>query len=495
MGSGHKQYREWQTGQSFLLPPSPRDWLEEGHLAYFILDVVEELDLRAIEDEIQSRDARGTRPYSPRMMLALLVYGYCRGIYSSRRIARATYEDVAFRVLSAGEHPHFTRINEFRRRHLPAMKWLFLQVLRLCEQAGLVKLGHVALDGTKVQANASKHKAMSYKRMKEEEQRLQAEIDALFERAEQTDAEEDALYGEGEKPEDLPGELRRREQRLVRIREAREALEKEAREARAQDLREQAERAHKRSEESEDEVDRKRAKTLAEKRESRAEELSGDEEVSFETEQGLAKHRVPTTTEGEPTEAAQRNFTDAESRIMKHAGGYLQGYNCQAAVDGESQVVVAAAITNQCPDNANLEPMLEQVENNCGRRPEAASADSGYWEPDAVERVGRESNVYVATGRRAHGGEDAEGVKQCDDAQGRLAQMNEKLRSPQGRAIYARRKAIVEPVFGQIKEARRFRRFLLRGLEAANGEWTLVCLCHNLLKLFGHAASGVAAAA
>ncbi len=211
---GSKEYREWSAGQGFLLPPSPLEWLEEGHLAYFILDVVETLDLRKIREAIDSKDSRGTRPYCPRMMVALLLYGYCTGVYSSRRIERATYEDVAFRVLSGGDHPHFTRINAFRKTHLEALGGLFLQVLELCQKAGLAKLGHVSMDGTKIQGDASKHKAMSHDRMTKGEQQLRAEIDELLTRADVIDADEDTHYGVGEKPEDLPAELRRRVDRL-----------------------------------------------------------------------------------------------------------------------------------------------------------------------------------------------------------------------------------------------------------------------------------------
>ncbi len=240
---GDKQYRPWSPKQGFLLPPSPLDWLPEGHLAYFILELVAELDLGEIERAIQAKDSRGTRPYSPGMMVALLVYAYCVGVYSSRKIERATYEDVAFRVLAAGQHPFFTTINEFRKTHLDALAGLFVQVLQLCRRAGLVKLAHVAVDGTKVQAAASKHKAMSYRRMSEEEARLRARVDELLARAEAVDQEEDARFGEGQRDEDLPEELRRSEGRLERIQQAKAQLEADARASRAAELRDQAERA------------------------------------------------------------------------------------------------------------------------------------------------------------------------------------------------------------------------------------------------------------
>ena len=496
---GSKTYREWSAGQGFLLPPSPMEWLEEGHLAYFILDVVDTLDLCVIHQAIDSKDPRGTRPYCPRMMVALLLYGYCTGVYSSRRIERATYEYVPFRVLSGGAHPHFTRINAFRKTHLGALGGLFVQVLQLCQRAGLVKMGHVALDGTKIQGNASKHKAMSHERMTKDEQRLRAEIDELLARAEAVDAEEDVRYGVAEKPEDLPAELRRREGRLERIREAKAALEAEAREARAQGLREQAERAEKRSEQSADAADRKRAATLAEKKRAQAEELSaqeGEERAAerFETAEGLPKHRVPTMTTGEPTGKAQRNFTDPESRIMERGGSYLQGYNCQTAVDDANQVIVAHAVTNQSPDNGNLAPMVELVEANCGASPDVTTADAGYWSPEGVDRAAKGgSDLYIAAKRERHGspsdGEEAESKRYGDHRE----RMRAKLSTPRGRAIYAKRKSTVEPVFGQIKGPRAFRQFSLRGLAAVGGEWSLVCTCHNILKLFRNAPMAVAA--
>src|SRR6266545_1713550 len=257
-----KSYRPWSPTQSFLLPPSPLEWLPEGHLAYFVLEVAQALDLAAIEDAIQEKDGRAA--VSPPMMVALLVHGYCVGVFSSRRLARATFEDVAFRAIPGGEHPHFTTMNQFRLEHREALSKLFVQVLRLCRKAGLVKLGHVAFDGSKVAANASKHKAMSYKRMQEDERRLTAEVEALLAKADETDTREDGQYGVGKAPEDLPEELRRRESRLSRIMEAKAALEKEAAEARAEELREQARaQREKASDESVDPAERKRAATRA----------------------------------------------------------------------------------------------------------------------------------------------------------------------------------------------------------------------------------------
>ena len=488
---GSKRYREWAPSQSFLLPPSPLEWLPEGHLAYFVLEVVGELDLSSIEERIQGKDARGTRPYEPAMMVALLVYAYAVGVFSSRKIARATYEDVAFRVLAGGTHPHFTTINEFRKQHLEALRGLFLQVLKLCQAAGLVKLGHVALDGTKVQANASKHKAMSYERMLKSELQLVEEIKALLKRATDMDAGEDERFGKGQQEEDLPAELQRRESRLATIREAKARLEAEAAQARARALRQQAARAEERSKTSPDVTDRKRAATLATKRAAQARELAPDSDDDDldppATGNGLPKHQPNVTTDGKPHAKAQMNFTDADSRIMERGGVFLQGYNCQAAVDEGHQIIVAQAVSNLGSDNGNLLPMLEQVRGNCGRASSTTTADAGYWRPDIsaeCKRLG--TDEYISTTRSKHGQHDARAHSEesVDGGDTPLQAMRAKLETERGRGIYARRKAVVEPVFGQIKEARGFRRFLLRGLDSVQGEWALVCTGHNLLKLW-----------
>jgi transposase len=495
-----KSYRPWSPTQSFLLPPSPLEWLPEGHLAYFVLDVAQGLDLAEIEGAIQAKDGRGERPYPPAMMVALLVYGYCVGVFSSRRLARATYEDVAFRVLAGGEHPHFTTVNQFRLDHREALAKLFVQVLRLCRKAGLVKLGHVAFDGSKVAANASKHKAMSYKRMQEEERRLEAEVKALLARADEADRREDAQYGVGQSPEDLPEELQRRESRLSRIREAKAALEKEAAEARTEELLDQARaQREKASDERVEPAERERAATRAEKAEEKARELSGKDSDDDGPEGGsatgdLPHHRVPAETDGTPKPITQRNFTDPDSRIMVKGGEFLQGYNAQAAVDAESQIIVAAAVTNQPPDQEHLAPMLGQVIENCGEAPAVASADSGYFSRENAEACAAQGvDAYIAVGR-----EPAERPTTSESPspaqQARMA-MAAKLGTAEGKAIYARRKCIVEPAFGQIKQARGFRRFSFRGLGKVRAEWSFVCATHNLLKLFRSGYSPLVAAA
>ena len=464
------------------------DWLPDGHLAYFVLELVRELDVSAIESAIQRKDARGVRPYSPRMMSALLLYAYSVGVFSSRKIERATYQDVAFRVLAGGEHPHFTTVNAFRLEHRDALSGLFVQVLKLCARAGLKTVGHVALDGSKVQANASKHKAMSYGRMKDEEKRLAAEIEALLFRADQTDQSEDQQYGQGQPAEDLPQEFQRRDDRLRRIREAKAALEKQAAQARAAELREMAAAQRQRGELAANPTLRKRAATGAAKSEQQADELSSPHDDDDDADGGsgasaLPSHRVATTPQGEPTDKAQRNFTDPDSRIMVRNGVFLQAYNAQAAVS-ESQVIVAHALTNQPPDQEHLVPMLERMRNNLGCLPEVLTADTGYLSEGNIAYC--ESNkvdAYIAVRRKDDDGAEL-GCLPMSRAREVRWRMHQKVTSAKGREIYRRRKLLAEPVFGQIKQALGFRQFSLRGLTKVAAEWGIVCLCHNLLKLY-----------
>jgi transposase len=449
-----KTFRPYTPGQSFLLPPSPLDWLPEGHLARFILDLVKELDLTKIYAHYE-KELRGYPPHHPQMMAALLLYGYCVGVPSSRKIERKTHEDVAFRVISGGEHPDHTRVSEFRRIHLKALAEVFVQVLKLCQKAGLVKLGVVALDGTKVKANASKHKAMSYDRMQKDEQRLGEKVAELLTAAEKVDAAEDAEYGTGRKGDELPAELQRTQDRLKKIREAKAALEAEAKQ----------------------------------RNEEEAAAKDKDDPPPGPRETPLPKHKVPHTAEGKPTDKAQRNFTDPDSRIMKTGDGYVQGYNCQAMVDAAHQIIVAEAVTNQPPDPEHLVPMLVKTVDNCGATPEKLVADAGYFsENNVCEPHKWGIDPYIATGRQHH--DDTPPVvrgRAPSDLTMKEA-MARKLATKAGKAVYSRRKVIVEPVFGQIKEARGLRRFLLRGLQKVRGEWSLITLTHNILKLHGAAA-------
>ena len=428
-----KTYRPYDPEQQLLLPAVLQEWLPPDHLAYFISDVVDQLDLSAITSRYQG-EKRGGPPYHPGMMIKVLLYGYCTGVASSRRIARKLHEDIAFRVLAANNTPDFRTVSDFRKDHLAALAELFLQVLALCQQAGLVRLGHVALDGTKVRANASRHKAMSYGRMKEREEQLATEVDELLRRAGEVDDEEDRRYGRDKRGDELPEELAFRESRLRKIREAKAALEAEAREA-------------------------------AEQAESEGRDHPGV-----------------------PGDKAQRNFTDPESRIMPVPGGrdFQQAYNCQAVVDSECQVIVAARATNRPSDKGQAVSMTQQTIGNTGAVPKEVSADAGYYSAKAVDGLrALGADPFVAPDRTRHG--QAIPLAPRGRIPANLSardRMRRKLRTKRGRQRYGLRKQTVEPVFGQIKQGRGFRQFLLRSLEKVNREWLLICTGHNLLKLF-----------
>ncbi len=453
-----KGYLSYNIDQRLLLPPDMRDWLPEGHLALFLLDVVLELDLSAITRVHESKDTRGRAGYHPVMMVSLLLYAYCVGKPSSRRIERATYEDVAFRVLAGNEHPDHDSIADFRKRHLAALSGLFMQVLRLCQKAGLVKLGHIAIDGTKMKANASKHKAMSYDRMSETEKKLEDEVRRLLAEAERIDAEEDAQHGKGTRGDELPKELRRREDRLAKIREAKGALEQEAKEKAEAKAAEVAEKVAERA--------REEAET--------GKKARGPEPKKPDPEQAV------------PEPKAQRNFTDPESRIMPdgaNKGAFLQGYNAQVAVDATAQIIVAALVTQTPNDKQQLVPMAAAIVANVGQLAETTSADAGYFSAQNVEDPAlARTNLLVPPDRQKHASEPI--AEAPGDGASAAQLMRFKLSNDVNRALYKLRKAIVEPVFGQIKEARGFRRFLLRGLSAARDEFNLIALTHNLLKLF-----------
>jgi transposase len=424
-----KTFRPFDRDQMLLMPPSLQDWIAEDHLARFIADVVETLDLGAIEQVYT--EERGYPPYDPQMMTSVLLYAYCTGTYSSRKIAAQLADSVAFRFLAAGNEPDFRTISEFRRRHGPALAELFTQVLRLCRKAGLVKLGRVAIDGTKIKANASKHKAMSYGRMKQAEAALSAEVAELLRRAEAADRDDDERHGPDRRGDELPAELARRESRLQRIREAKAALEAEARAA------------------------------------------------------AQAAGQPP--DDATPADKAQRNFTDPEAKIQKTSDGFIQGYNAQIAVDGgPAQIIVAQHVTPAAPDVQQLVPVVTAITREMRRKPRQVLADAGYWSEAnvlALEAGGIEP--FIATGRRKHS-EPAPRAPRGRPPQGLSVKdrMRRLLATVRGERIYRRRKAIVEPVFGQIKHARRFRQFLRRGVRRVGEEWALVCVGHNLLKLY-----------
>jgi len=429
-----KMYKAYQPDQDLLLPPSLKDWLPEKHLAYFVSEVVDELDLSGIY-AVYEMDERGQPPYDPRMMTKLLVYGYCMGVYSARKIQQKLTEDVAFRVLAAGNEPDFRTIADFRKIHLEVLKGLFEQVLKRALELGAMKLGRVALEGSKVKANASKHKAMSYERIQEQEKAIGQQVKEMLAQAEAVDAEEDERYGKERAGDELPEELQRRETRLKRIREAKRALEERARE-KAQ----------------------KQGKPVAAAR---------------------------------PAGKDQYNFTDPESRIMPSSSeGFVQAYNAQIVVEPELQLIVGQAVTQAANDKEQMVPMVAAVEAQSGQRPEAVIADSGYCSEKNLEALEAEKQperrieAFMATERPKHGERRVAARGPLPKGATQVERMRRKLLTQAGAAIYAARKSIVEPVFGQIKQARGFRRFSLRGFEKVKAEWALVCATHNLLKIY-----------
>lgn len=468
-----KTYRRWQPGQSLLFPPSPLDWVPEEHLSRFVLDVVGELNLSAFYSYYERED-RGFPPHHPQMMVALIVYAYAVGVPSSRKIEKRCYEDVAFRLITGNTQPDHTCISEFRRIHLPSLAQLFVQVLGLCQKAGLVKLGHVALDGTKIKANASKHKAMSHDRMRKDEEALAKKVAELLAEAEATDQAEDAEHGKGKRGDELPEDLRRSKDRLAKIRAAKAELEAEAR-AQAEAAREAA------TEEARAEAARVEQKNV-EAAQAKGEDQRSNEDKRAAKPEPMPMHQIPTGKDGTPTDKAQRNFTDADSRIMKTGDGFIQGYNAQVVVDDAHQIIVAQDVSNQSPDCQHLVPMIDRTVENCGAAPARASADNGYLSESNVARMAsRGVDAYIAPGRLKHGKVVVTATE--ENADSAKALMRVKLATDEGHAIYARRKVIVEPVFGQMKN-RGFRQFLLRGLAKVRGEFSLIALSHNLLKLF-----------
>ena len=416
-----KIFRPYTPDQLLLLPPSLREWLPDDHPVYFVNDLVETLDLEPMLSTYD--EERGFPPYHPMLMTKLIAYGYVRGVRSSRKVQRACLEDVAFRVLAVGQSPDFRTIAAFRARHLAALEGLFAQVVDLCREAGLVKLGHLAVDSTKIRAHASKHKAMSYARMKVEEERLRADIRRWFEECDEVDAAEDELYGPDKTGDELPEELADPKRRVQKIQEAKAALEAEAK-AKGKD---------------------------------------------------------------EPEAKAQRNFTDPDSRIMVSSDkAFIQAYNCQAAVDADSQVIVVAQVSRTAPDQGQLVPLVEQVTLEQEQAPKRVSADAGYWKESDIDLLEvNDIEPFVAPKRIKHSE-----WRKMTAPRGRIPKdlsrkdrMLRKLCTKRGRAEYRKRETSAEPVFGQVKEALGFRQFLLRGHRKVQGEWSLVCMGNNILKL------------
>jgi transposase len=423
-----KTYRPYVPEQDLLLPPSLRDWLPENHLAYFVSDLIDQLDLSAITAGYEDEE-RGYPPYHPVMLTKVLVYGYCVGVFSSRKIQRRLQEDVAFRVLAAGNEPDFRTIADFRKRHLSALKGFFEQVLRLARELGAPRVGRVALDGSKVKANASKHKAMSYGRMREKEKDLRKEVQQLLAQAEAADAADDAAYGTDRRGDELPAELQRRESRLKRIREAKRALEGRAKDA--------------------------------------------------------AKAAGEPVASATSDPKAQYNFTDPESRIMHSPDGFVQAYNVQVAVD-HLQLIVGQAVTQDTNDKHQLMPMITTIAQQSGATPTQLLADAGYCSDENLAAISDTSiDAYISTRKQKHGERPGPCPRgPLPKAATRVERMARKLHTKAGAAVYAARKGIVEPVIGQIKQARGFRQFFLRGFENVQGEWSLVCTTHNILKLY-----------
>jgi transposase len=441
-----KTYRDWSTDQAYLFPPSPHDWLPEGDLVYFLLDTVATLDLTPIFAHYE-RELRGQPPFHPRMMVALLLYCYTTGTRSSRRIMRRCHIDVACRVIVGLDIPDFRTISDFRKIHLARLEALFVEILKLCALSGLAKVGTIALDGTKVKANASRHKAMSYDRMKAEEIRLKEEIARLLAEAEATDKAEDIEHGPDRQGDELPDELARRQSRLAKIQAAKKLLEERAR-------------------------------------------IEATEEAARRQAEGKAAPKTP-PAEAIPDPKDQINFTDPESRIMKASNkGWDQCGNAQAVTNGH-QIILAADVTNQANDVRQTVPMADQARANleaAGIKDaiKAMVGDAGYYsEANVTDLEQRGIDPYLATERLKHHEKVAAAPRgRIPKGLSAKQRMARKLRTKAGREMYAKRKGMIEPIFGQLKQVLGFRQFSMRGLASMRGEWRLMATVHNLLKLW-----------
>ena len=463
MEDRRKYYRPWDAQEGSELPVTPRDVLPEDDLAFFLLDLIPQLDLSAFH-QYYVLEMRGQPPYDVTLMVTLLVHAYCMGVTSSRKIAQANERNMAFRAIVGKERPDFRTISDFRKIHGVAFKSLFVEVLRMAGEMGLIKLGNLSTDGTKMKANASRHKAMSYGYMNKEIARLEAEVEQLLQKAEQVDEEQDAALGT-RRGDELPEELKRRQDRLVKIREAKERLKAEA-----------------------------RVKAEAEQR------RRDEEQAEREAEGRQRRGKEPAPVDPTPDDKAQTNFTDPEAKIMKQSHkGFDYSYNAQATVDGENQIIVSAEVTNAANDKQQGVPLAQAALDNLNaagiERPTAADGtatpipntlDNGYFSEQAVEMLTAMGlDPHIATGRQKHNETPAPLAAGELPAEASVKdKMRHKLRTAAGRLLYAARKHIVEPVFGQIKSARGIRAFLLRGLEKVAAEWQLICLTHNLLKMW-----------
>ena len=449
-----KIYRFYDPEQILLFPPNIREWLPEGHLAFFIDTLINHADLSTITNYYEQSD-RGNPPYDPRMMTKILTYAYCIGMPSSRKINKALYEDVAFRVLAAGNFPDFRTISDFRKIHLKALEALFAHVLNLCSEAGLVKLGTVAIDGVKIKANASIDRNYNHKKLTEKEEQLQKTIHELFEKAEQTDAEEDRIYGKDRRGDELPDGFRTKTEQLERIRKAKTILEQ-------------------RQQEKKNKYDRKKYERT---------------ETEKKTGKRLRGRKLKHVDE-KPEESAVANTTDPDSRIMKTRTGYVQAYNGQLAVDAKSQVIVATDLVQDQNDKQQLQPMMQKIQENTGRLPQRATLDAGYDNEEQIKPFWDKVDLYIPTQKDW---KQRKAMKGTLPPKGRIPKklslrerMKRKLLTKKGKAIYKKRGSSVEPVNGQIKDSRGFDRLSLRGLQKGKSEWKFICTTHNILKLWRH---------
>lgn len=446
-----RRFRSCSLDQPLLLAPSLQDWLPENHLARFVGRVVAELDLSELLREYGRKDGRGAIGYHPEMLVRVLLYGYAVGVRSSRKIEKATYEDVAFRYLSADQHPDHDSIAEFRRVHLEILSRLFYQVLQLCQKAGLVKLGQVALDGTKLAANASRHQSRNYKRLGEKEAALVREVQKLMEEAAKLDAEEDDRYGKGQRGDEMPAALATAQQQLEKIQAAKRELEQEAKERAEQAEREKAEQHGK-------------------------------------PKDGAQRMRWSRAKSGIPAEQSKGNLTDPESGLMVDGAtkAFVQGYNAQVVAAGVPQIIVAQTVISEPTDRQQLKPMMELLEQTLGMIPDLTTADAGYWnESSIVEQQAQGRELLIPPDR---GPDRVTGKLAANAPQGPAAQrMRERLNEAETKKLYHQRAGMVEPVFGMIKETLGYRRFLLRGLQKVRGEWALICTAFDLLKLYRYA--------
>lgn len=447
-----KTYLRYAPDQTLLLPPNVREWLPNDHLALFVSDAVEMLDLSAIFAYYEE-ETRGAPPFHPGMMVRILVYGYCVGTRSSRRIAKATEDEIPFRVLAANNFPDFRTVSEFRRIHLDTLVDLFAQVLRVCQSNGFLKLGLVATDGTKMKANASLQKNKNRAAIEKEEDELHEKVKKILKEAQTIDEEEDRTYGPDKRGDELPEEWRSSKGRVGRLKEAKRQLDEEAK--------------------KEDDAHKKHLEERAQKEEQTGKKLRG---------------RKPKAPDLKERAKATRNTTDPDSRIMKTMKGYVQGYNAQATVDIESGIVVAASVTQEANDMHQLNPNLHQIHENIGRYPDKLTADTGYWTEKEIMAAPPEVELFIAT-KKDH--KQRAALANAKSPRGRIPdalslrdRMTRKLQTIRGKAIYKKRGSSIEPVFGYTKSGRRIDSFLLRGNEKVDGEWKLINLGHNLLKMW-----------